>query len=432
LALDLPMPRPQDFRVAVVGAGAVGLATARALGQRGFSDTVVLESLATFGQGTSSRNSCVLHAGIYYPYRSWKRELCIQGHRQVMDFCKELRVPHEVCGKLIVDDRIRIDKGADAVDPLLAIFDAGSKNGARLEIINDPLTLRCLEPNLSTHISRAIYSPLTGIVDSHQYMLALLHLAEEAGVQLCWQCSVQESQSSNTMSAQMLPHDWSTRSSERQQDAGPRIDSLQTNQGELDGLDFIINCAGLYACDVAAKMGVANVPKPKFAQGNYWKPEAMPDARRYPRTDIEQAREGCMAKATEDTASERLFNHLIYPLPEPGGLGTHLTLDLDGGCRFGPNVVWLDGELSPEQEQEWYQTPEAEQGVHDAVRRYFPGLGSLVPDYSGIRPKLEGTTDFCFMETRNTLHCLGVESPGLTASLAIGQMIAEVVSRKVS
>lgn len=185
-------PKFFDSQVVVIGAGAVGLAVSRSLAHRGFTNVLVLEQLSTFGQGTSSRNSGVLHAGLYYPYHSWKRVLCVQGHRKMLNFCRKHQVNHEVCGKLVVDDvNTTGTNTADGDDVLSNIFKTGTRNGAVLEIIEDSQTLRCLEPNLNPSISRAIYSPLTGIVDAHELMMTLQFLAEDSGnVQICWECGI--------------------------------------------------------------------------------------------------------------------------------------------------------------------------------------------------------------------------------------------------
>lgn len=220
---------------------------------------------------------------------------------------------------------------------------------------------------------------------------------------------------------------------------------LNTSQGPIEDISFVVNCAGLYACDVANKLNIADVPKARYAQGNYWRADFLNSGNNAPKkhanTDIDLAKEGLTMEEvsspdTLSTAKKRYFNRLIYPLPEKGGLGTHLTLDLDGSIRFGPNVKWADDSLmlTRESEQNWYQSVQPpDDGVYDAIRRYFPGVGGdLVPDYAGLRPKLEDTTDFVFMETLNSISCLGIESPGLTSSLAIGDNVARRVEEKLA
>lgn len=199
---------------------------------------------------------------------------------------------------------------------------------------------------------------------------------------------------------------------------------LLTNQGPLDNVGLVINAAGLSACRIAKRLGspLGETPEPLYAKGSYWRAEGR-----------------------------KKFSHLIYPLPEAGGLGTHLTLDLDGTCRFGPNVEWLGGAAAEQRTQPergrgpassetdlinfddptlYVPSPPTE-AVYTAVRRYYPDVGVLVPDYAGIRPKLRGETDFRILEqssrlqgTPSLIHLLGIESPGLTASLAIGEEVA--------
>ena len=383
--------------VAVIGGGVVGLAVSQALARAHgrLVDVLLLESETQIGLGTSSRNSGVLHAGIYYPYDSWKRKLCVDGHRQILDFCQQYHVPHQLCGKLIVDDR-NSDEGMDTLNHL---YESGTRNGARLEMITDAAQLQEMEPHLHEGIQRAIFSPMTGIIDVNAYMLALLGVAEENGVQVCYNVALQGSS---------------------QSDDGKH--SLLTSQGPLDEIDCVINAAGLHACEVARMVepeqaGAGLFPQPEFAKGTYWR---------------EAAREG-VPRAT--------FSRLIYPLPEPGGLGTHLTKDLDGSIRFGPNVEWLGeagaclqaggrnlaGLCAP-------SPPDP--AVYDSIARYYPGVGQLEPDYAGIRPKLKlrgagaasaSDPDFQFAELPRSLHLFGVESPGLTSSLAIaGEAVRRV------
>ncbi|CAD7952558.1 unnamed protein product [Amoebophrya sp. A25] len=452
-----------EQRVVVVGAGVVGLACARALGLRGFRDILVLEKEPAFGTATSSRNSGVLHAGIYYPFDSYKRLLCIEGHRLMREFCVSHGVEHALCGKLIVQDVPGKNEELDA------IYHQAVQNGApELEMIEDQRTLQRMEKNLSPDISRAIFSPLTGIVDVHQYMLALLGDAEDAGVQTCYECNIDEAESH----------------------PDGRL-TLQTSQGSIEDVDLVVNCAGLHACVVAAMVSgdQVEIPDPLYAKGNYWRlsidrpketigtgtpvevgqnenhisacgKQESPSSSSKHQTKSNSVENGTTSNASSSSLREATggsagntasgahdspaaqlhqeenieektsipsapyFERLIYPLPEPGGLGTHLTLDLDGGIRFGPNVEWID-----DCGDEHYPPTEAAPAVYESIKRYFPAIASpgvsLVPDYSGIRPKLKGTTDFTFIEERNAVHCLGIESPGLTSSLAIADEVCE-------
>jgi L-2-hydroxyglutarate oxidase LhgO len=355
--------------VVIIGAGVVGLAIARQLALTG-REVLILEAAQRFGSGASSRNSEVIHAGIYYPHGSLKARLCVAGREQLYQFCSERGIAHQRCGKLIV--------AADATQlpQLTRISAAARANGVELDSLTRAAAL-ALEPQLSC--AGALYSALTGIIDSHSYMLALLGEAENHGATLV---------------------------------CGSAVTSLALAAGAVEvgvndtapGLRarLLINCAGVHAPAVArliAGFPSAHVPVAHFAKGNYF------------------------------TLSSRApFQRLIYPVPEAGGLGIHLTLDLAGQARFGPDVQWID-------ECEYSVDASRAPAFYTAIRRYWPGLaaGALQPAYAGVRPKISGPTqpaaDFRIDDVHAhgvpaVINLFGIESPGLTASLALAGEVA--------
>lgn len=361
----------------VIGAGVVGLAVAREMALQG-RETILLERENAFGTISSARNSEVIHAGIYYPKGSLKAQLCVQGNRMLYEYCRSHQVATQAYGKLIVasDD--------SQLDDLQAIlYKAQNNQVPDIRIISGE-EAKALEPQL--HCSAAILSATTGIVDSHGYMLSLLGGFEDAGGMVAYQ--------SPLVSAKAL---------------GVNAENgFALEIGGADGMQIqtklLINCAGLSAPAVAQKIeGLAStqIPTAYFAKGNYF-----------------------------SLSGKSPFTHLIYPIPEPGGLGVHLTLDMGGQAKFGPDVEWLD--IGSENQIDYTVNPKRSEGFYEAVRRYWPGLkdGSLQPDYSGVRAKIVPANapagDFCFNGPGDHgLHGLfnlyGFESPGLTSSLAIAR-----------
>jgi L-2-hydroxyglutarate oxidase LhgO len=355
----------------VVGAGVIGLAVARELAAAGH-DTLILEAAERFGTGASSRNSEVIHSGIYYPRGSWKARLCVAGRERLYEFCRTRGIGHRRCGKLIVAT------AAEQIPQLAAIAAAARANGVELESLSQQQAC-ALEPQLAC--VAALHAPLTGIIDSHAYMLALLADAEAGGALLACSSSV----------TRLVLEEQYVRVGVNGEEP-----ELRTRR--------LINCAGVAAPSVASLMEgfpAAHVPTPYFAKGNYFTLEA-----RAP------------------------FTRLLYPVPEPGGLGIHLTLDLAGRARFGPDVEWIE-------QPEYRVDPARGQRFYAAIRRYWPALpdGALRADYAGVRPKISGPSepaaDFRIDDARThgvpaVLNLFGIESPGLTASLALA---AEAVSR---
>lgn len=360
---------------AVIGAGVVGLATARACAQRGW-DTVVLEAESAIGTQTSSRNSEVIHAGIYYSKGSLKARLCVQGRPALYAYCEQHGVAHRNCGKLIVATQ------PSQLNALRQLKTRAEGNGVdNLQWLDAP-AVHEREPAL--HCVAALWSPSTGIVDSHGYMLALQGDLEAAGGVVALRSPVQSAEISR--------------------------DGICLQVGGEEPAELlarrVVNAAGLQAIPLAHHirgLAAATIPEGRYAKGNYYA-----------------------------LATRAPFSHLIYPIPEPGGLGVHLTLDLAGRARFGPDVEWTDTinyDVDPRRSEHFYAS----------IRRYWPELpdDSLHPDYCGIRPKLVSTTgedaDFVIQDSGThgipgLVNLYGFESPGLTSSLAIAEAVCQALA----
>jgi L-2-hydroxyglutarate oxidase LhgO len=359
------------MQILVIGAGVIGLSVARAAARRGH-EVVVAEAENAIGTGISSRNSEVIHGGMYYPTGTLRARHCVAGRRLLYEFCASHGVPHRKCGKLMVAT-------SDAELAKIATIAAqGRINGVEgLEMIGGDAA-RALEPELSC--IGALHSPETGIIDGHAYMLALRGDLEDAGGVIAF----------NT------PVTGSARKGGRWQVAFGGKDA-----GSFE-FDAIANCAGLRAQSVARTMRdypATRVPKLVLAKGNYF---------------------SCAGKPA--------FSRLIYPTPVDGGLGTHVTLDLAGRMRFGPDVEWIERE-------EYAVDPARAELFYARIRSYWPRLpeGALSPDYSGIRPKItgkgEGQADFLIDAPAQhglpgLVQMFGIESPGLTSSLSLAEEVA--------
>jgi L-2-hydroxyglutarate oxidase LhgO len=359
----------------VVGAGVIGLAVARQLAQAG-REVVVLEAEDAFGTATSARNSEVIHAGLYYPTGSLKAQLCVAGRDRLVAYCAERGIGHRRCGKLIVATQ------PAQLDGLQRLAAQAAANGVSDLQWLDADQARALEPALRCHA--ALLSPSTGIVDSHGLMLALLGDAEAAGTVLALRaplCSVETDAAGFVL-----------------QVGGDQPMALHARQ--------LVNAAGLGAPAVARRidgLDAAHVPPGGFCKGSYF---------------------ACSGRTA--------FSRLVYPLPEPDGLGVHITLDLAGQMRFGPDVEWL-GVDAPEA-IDYRVDPTRVAGMAEAIRRYWPGLpdDALQPAYSGVRPKLggpeAGAGDFRIdgpdaHGVPGLVNLFGIESPGLTACLAIAERV---------
>ncbi len=360
----------------VIGAGVVGLAIGREFARRGL-ETIVLERADAIGTGTSSRNSEVVHAGIYYPAGSWKARLCVAGRQRLYPYLESHGIAHRRCGKLLVATTV---PQRDA----LADIQAGAvRNGVTDLRFLDREQVRAMEPALD--VVAALWSPSTGIVDSHGLMLSLQGDLEAAGGALVLRSPVEQVDTATGARAHRL------------RIGGASPSTIAAHR--------VVNAAGLWAPQVASRIDglpTASVPRSSFAKGCYF-----------------------------SLNGRAPFRHLVYPVPEVGGLGTHLTLDLAGQARFGPDVDWL--ETDDPDALDYRVDPARGRAFEAAIRRYWPGLpdGALAPAYSGVRPKVAGTQDFVLQGPEahgiaNLLNLFGIESPGLTASLALAD---EVVSR---
>ena len=361
----------------VIGAGVIGLAVAREMALQG-RETILLERESAFGTISSARNSEVIHAGIYYPKDSLKAKLCVEGNRMLYEYCRIHHVATQPYGKLIVasDD--------SQLDDLQAIlYKAQQNNVPDIKLITGEQA-KAMEPDLQC--AAAVLSSTTGIVDSHGLMLSLLGGFEDAGGMIAYQ--------SPLISAK--PIGTSAQEGFELEIGGADAMKIQTK--------LLINCAGMSAPAIAKKiegLAVEQIPKAYFAKGNYF-----------------------------SLSGKSPFKHLIYPIPEPGGLGVHLTLDMGGQAKFGPDVEWL--EIDEENQIDYTVNPKRSEGFYEAVRKYWPGLkdNALQPDYSGVRAKIVPPNapagDFCFNTPKDhglegLFNLYGFESPGLTSSLAIAK-----------
>jgi len=363
------------MQVLVVGAGVVGLAVARAAALAGH-DVIVAEASTGIGSGVSSRNSEVIHGGMYYPTGSLRARHCVSGRRLLYAYCASHGVTHRKCGKLIV-----ATTPAEA-DKLATIQRLGLANGVEGLAMIDGAAARRLEPELDC--VAALVSPETGIVDSHGLMLALQGDLEDRGGMIAFATTIER--------LAPTPEGW------RVHYAGAATESFDVGA--------VVNAAGLGAQALARRIeGLAHglVPRQVLAKGNYF-----------------------------GYARRPAFSRLIYPAPVDGGLGIHVTLDLAGRMRFGPDVEWIDAE-------NYDVDPGRADMFYARIRTYWPGLpdATLVPDYAGVRPKLSGpgepAADFVIQGAREhglarLVNLYGIESPGLTSSLSIAE---EVVVRLV-
>lgn len=366
-----------DIDCIVLGAGVVGLAVARELAGSG-REVLVAESGDGIGSGVSSRNSEVIHAGIYYPRGSLKARLCVEGRRRLYAYCAEHGVPHRKTGKLIV---AATAGQSPQLDDIAARAHA---NGVADLYRIDRAAARALEPELECHA--ALVSPSTGIVDSHALMLALQGDAERDGAQCVF----------------------------RTRFAAGRVLPSGGFELRFDGEEpmtltarCVVNATGLSAPDTARHLAgqpETQIPKAWLCKGNYF-----------------------------SLAGKSPFSRLIYPMPDEAGLGVHLTLDLGGQARFGPDTQWVETE-------DYTVDPRRADVFYAAIRRYWPALadGALQPAYAGIRPKITGpgtpAADFVIAGPSvhgvpGLLNLFGMESPGLTACLAIANAAVSALDR---
>jgi L-2-hydroxyglutarate oxidase LhgO len=375
----------------VIGAGVVGLAVARALALAGH-EVMVIEREAAIGQGISSRNSEVVHAGLYYPAGSLKAQLCVRGKYMLYAYCESRRLPIARCGKLIVAT------DASQLPKLEKIEAQAHANGVPVQRLTREQA-RALEPQLEC--VAALHSSTTGIVSSHDLMTSLHGDLENSGGMVALATEVtgvqflkKKGQVAGILTALSAMN------------SGVSADSVEIS------FQHLINAAGLSAPLLARRMqGLAaqHIPQEHYAKGNYY---------------------SLNGKAP--------FKHLIYPIPEEAGLGVHLTLDLGGQAKFGPDVQWLEGIVDPAQ-IDYAVDPRRADAFYAEVRKYWPALqdGQLTPSYSGVRPKIssaaEAAADFLISGPAQhgifgLINLFGIESPGLTSSMAIGERVVEMLS----
>jgi L-2-hydroxyglutarate oxidase LhgO len=362
--------------VLVVGAGVIGLAVARAAALAGH-DVIVAEAADGIGTGISSRNSEVIHAGLYYPTGSVRAHHCVRGRRMLYDYCAAHGVATHKCGKLLVATSPRELAKVEAIEA------QGNANDVEGLVMIGGNAARALEPEL--WCIGALHSPETGIVDGHGFMLALRGDIEDRGGMIAFLTPIEE--------IERRSGQW-------------RVRFGGCEAGHLD-VDAVVNCAGLGAQGLAHCIDgypPEQIPRLVLAKGNYF---------------------AC--------AGRPVFRRLIYPTPVDGGLGVHVTVDLAGRMRFGPDVEWIDAES-------YAIDPGRAASFYARIRSYWPGLpdGSLLPDYSGIRPKLTGpgepAADFVIAGPAehglpNLVALFGIESPGLTCSLSLAEAAVSALSR---
>jgi len=362
-----------DVETIIIGAGVIGLAIGRELANRR-QDVLILEKNSQFGEETSSRNSEVIHAGIYYPKDSLKARFCVEGKKLLYTYCQERSLPHAQIGKLI------IATDETELPVLQQIKEKAEANGVfDLEVLDSHTALR-LEPALTC--VGALRSPSTGIIDTHQYMLSLVGDIETNGGTIAYNSPF------NTAAALS---------------GGFRVTSGSTKLT----CKSLINSAGLGAQTVASNInGLASayIPQRYMTKGSYF-----------------------------TMATPNPFRQLIYPVPNTASLGVHVTLDMAGQIRFGPDQEWVD-------HIDYQVDPARANHFYEAIRRYYPALpdNALLSAYSGIRPKVQGPTDpmkdFGISTSRvhginGLVNLFGMESPGLTASLKIASHVGDILSK---
>jgi len=365
-----------DIDCLVIGAGVVGLAVARELALAG-REVVIAEAAEGIGTQTSARNSEVIHAGIYYPPGSLKARVCVAGRSKLYRYLQERGLPHKACGKLIVAT-------SEAQKPALETIMARAKaSGVETLRWLSGAEAKAMEPEVRCEI--ALLSPETGVVDSHALMLSLLGECEAAGGSLALNTPITG---------------WRREAEGFSVDFGggdPATYTVQT----------VVNSAGHGAPKLLGLLGgfpTEHVPVQHYAKGNYFA-----------------------------LTGKQPFSHLVYPVPEAAGLGIHATIDMGGRVKFGPDVEWV------ESDQDLVVDPTRAEKFYAAIRTYWPGLadGALVADYAGIRPKLHGPSepmpDFRIdgpevHGVAGLVNLLGIESPGLTSSLAIAELVRQRLS----
>jgi L-2-hydroxyglutarate oxidase LhgO len=370
-----------DADITIIGAGVIGLAIAEKISEN-YGNLFVIEKHLTFGQETSSRNSEVIHAGIYYPEGSLKARLCVEGKSLLYDYCKKYEIPYKNCGKLIVattNEEIGVIKG---------IKETASRNGVDLELI-DGEKIRELEPNIFAF--EALYSPSTGIIDTHSLMKRFETNTRNNGGEIVYGSEV---------------------TGIRKLDKGYEITLLDTDKNPYSfSTGIIINSAGLASDKVAEMAGISDEAlRIHFCKGEYFR--VIPP-------------------------KNHLVNRLVYPVPHPNmeGIGIHVTIDMAGGVKLGPDVKFLDSNV-----YDYKTTPSKQESFWRSARKFLPFLEfvDIAPDMAGIRPKTQRkgdpARDFYIMEEsergfKGLINLIGMESPGLTSCIAIAKYVDGLIKK---
>ncbi|MEM1036515.1 MAG: NAD(P)/FAD-dependent oxidoreductase [Pseudomonadota bacterium] len=360
----------------VIGAGVIGLACARAAALAG-RDVIVLEAESLIASHTSSRNSEVIHAGIYYATGSLKARHCVNGRRKLYEYCASHGVTVNKCGKLVVAH-------ADEADGLSGILERAEANGVEGLSLIDGNAAREIEPALHPDIDAAIHSTVSGIFDSHGYFLSLQGELEDRGGMIAFETPV--------LRGEVLAD-------------GVELVTGGDNPSRIKA-QHVINAAGHNSITLAHAIEgahVAALPTPRYVKGSYF-----------------------------TIMGRTPFSRLIYPMPGTASLGLHLTVDLGGRGKLGPDAEWLDEDAVPP--FDYRVDPARAEHFYASVRRYWPDLadGSLAPDYAGVRPKLVGpgepSGDFRIEHSGALINLLGIESPGLTSSLSIAEHVCDLLT----
>ena len=369
-----------DYNVTVVGAGVVGLATVRELSER-YETALLVDKEESFGRGISSRNSEVVHSGLYYKQNSLKADLCIKGQKLLYDFCTEKSIPHNICGKLIVA------QGPIGKRKLTELLANAERNGVQGGKLCNKDEILALEPHVQAEYG--LYFPRSGVVDSHQFMLNLEHDSKVNGVDTVYKVEVKKIKKIK---------------------GGYELLAMDADANEiLFTTEIVVNSAGLGANDISAMAGIDD---PNYTL-LFWKGEYF----------------------SVGNGKEKFVSRLIYPVPEQNnvGLGIHTTTDISGRLKLGPNAFYLE-----DGKQDYSVDGSKKEEFYNAVKDFLPfiEMDDLSPDYSGIRPKLQplgkGERDFIIVNEaergyKNFINLIGIESPGLTASMAIAEYVCSVI-----
>jgi L-2-hydroxyglutarate oxidase LhgO len=392
--------------VVIIGGGLIGLSIGRRLHQLG-KKCLLLERNTFCGMETSSRNSEVIHSGVYYPSSSWKRSFCIDGRFKLLQYISDRKIFHNMCGKLIVG----LDEENEK-KKLHHLFQNGLNNGLSNIKFLSGKDVRLMEPSLSDRIKYAVFLPYTGIVDSHALMES-------------FQVDIQETNQSGESSTILT--DCYFREASVLYEGKERLFHVETSRGDILST-WLINAAGLLAPHVAYNihpLQKQHIPKSYYAKGSYFKLS-------------------CGAK--------NLFSHLVYPLPVAGGLGVHMTMDKTGSFKFGPDVEWLrplemvdqdpylfDSSVPPT--FDYSVSVEKTASFYDSISSFWPEVTAynLIPDYSGIRPKTVGPHCSSFQDfmiqwseehhVQGLINLFGIESPGLTSCLSIADCVSDMIRK---